>query len=48
MAGWSDIQTGGIDYITASMVGIPGLALRESPSYDKYGRIFFGLASTMP
>ena len=45
MAGWSDIQTGGVDYITAAMVGIPGLTLRESPSYDKYGRIFFGLAS---
>ena len=45
MAGWSDIQTGGIDYITAAMVGIPGLVIRESPSYDKYGRIWFGLAS---
>ena len=45
MAGWSDIQTGGIDYITAAMVGIPGLTLRESPSYDKYGRVWFGLAS---
>ena len=45
MAGWTDIQTGGVDYITAAMVGIPGLVLRESPSYDKYGRIFFGLAS---
>jgi hypothetical protein len=45
MAGWSDIQTGGIDYITASLVGISGMTLRESPSYDKYGRIFFGLAA---
>jgi hypothetical protein len=45
MAGWTDIQTGGVDYITAAMVGIPGLVIRESPSYDKYGRIFFALAS---
>jgi hypothetical protein len=45
MAGWSDIQTGGVDYITAALVGIPGLTLRESPSYDKYGRVFFGFAS---
>jgi hypothetical protein len=45
MAGWSDIQTGGVDYITASLVGIPGLTLRESPSYDKYGRIFVGFAT---
>ncbi len=45
MAGWSDIQTGGIDYITSLFVGISGLTLRESPSYDKYGRIFLGFAS---
>jgi hypothetical protein len=45
MAGWSDIQTGGVDYITASLVGISGLTLRESPSYDKYGRIFVGFAT---
>jgi hypothetical protein len=40
MAGWSDIWTGGVDYISALLVGISGLTLRESPSYDKYGRIF--------
>jgi len=39
-AGWTDIQTGGIDYITSFMVGsTEGLVLRDSPSYDKYGRI---------
>ena len=39
-AGWTDIQTGGIDYITSFMVGsTEGLVLRSSPSYDKYGRI---------
>lgn len=40
MSGWSDIWTGGIDYITAAIVGVSGMTLRESPSYDKYGRIF--------
>jgi hypothetical protein len=39
-AGWTDIQTGGIDYITSFGVGsTEGLVLRSSPSYDKYGRI---------
>jgi len=39
-AGWTDIQTGGIDYITSFLVGsTEGLVLRSSPSYDKYGRI---------
>jgi hypothetical protein len=39
-AGWTDIQTGGIDYITSFMVGsTEGLVLRDSPSYDKYGRV---------
>ena len=43
MAGWTDIQTGGIDYITSFLVGsTEGLVLRSSPSYDKYGRIFLG------
>jgi hypothetical protein len=39
-AGWTDIQTGGIDYITSWLVGsTEGMVLRGSPSYDKYGRI---------
>ncbi len=43
MAGWSDIQVGGIDYITSALVGTTeGMVLRGSPSYDKYGRIFLG------
>jgi hypothetical protein len=43
MAGWTDIQTGGIDYITSAFVGsTEALVLRSSPSYDKYGRIFAG------
>jgi hypothetical protein len=44
MAGWTDIQTGGVDYIAHGfMVGsTEGLVLRSSPSYDKYGRIFLG------
>jgi hypothetical protein len=41
MSGWTDIQTGGIDYITSMMVGsTEALVLRGAPSYDKYGRIF--------
>jgi hypothetical protein len=43
MAGWTDIQTGGIDYITSAYVGsTEALVLRGGPSYDKYGRIFLG------
>jgi hypothetical protein len=39
-AGWTDIQTGGVDYITSWLVGsTEGMVLRGSPSYDKYGRI---------
>jgi hypothetical protein len=45
MSGWSDIWTGGIDYITALNVGVSSMTIRESPSYDKYGRIFLGLAA---
>jgi len=45
MSGWSDIQTGGIDYITALNAGTASMTIRESPSYDKYGRIFLGFAS---
>ncbi len=46
LAGWSEIWTSGIvDYITALFAGIPGISARTSPSYDKYGRIFVGLAA---
>lgn len=44
MAGWTDIQTSGIDYATALNAGAPGVSLRQSPSYDKYGRLFLGAA----
>ena len=49
MAGWSEIWTGTIDYtgsfLAGSAVDGSGAVLRESPSYDKYGRIFFALAA---
>jgi hypothetical protein len=45
MTGWSDIWTGGIEYNTALLVGAPGVALRTSPSYDKYGRMFLAVAA---
>lgn len=45
MTGWTEIWTGGVDYATGFLVGRSGLTLRESPSYDKYGRIFWALAA---
>jgi hypothetical protein len=45
MNGWTEIWTGGIDYASSFLVGRSALTLRESPSYDKYGRIFWGLAA---
>jgi hypothetical protein len=45
MNGWTEIWTGGIDYASSFLVGRSALVLRESPSYDKYGRIFWGLAA---
>ena len=46
MAGWSDIWTGGLaDYANAILTGAPGVALRTSPSYDKYGRMFLAAAA---
>jgi hypothetical protein len=45
MAGWTDIQTSGVDYATALLAGAPGVSLRTSPSYDKYGRIFLALGA---
>jgi hypothetical protein len=44
MAGWTEIQTSGIEYNTALFVPVGGMTLRQSPSYDKYGRIFAALA----
>jgi hypothetical protein len=45
MNGWSEIWKSGIDYTNGFLVGRGGLTLRESPSYDKFGRIFVGLAA---
>jgi hypothetical protein len=45
MNGWTEIWTGGVDYASSFLVGRSALTLRESPSYDKYGRIFFALAA---
>jgi hypothetical protein len=45
MAGWTEIHGSGIDYITTLMAGVPGVALRTAPSYDKYGRFFVGVAA---
>jgi hypothetical protein len=45
MNGWTEIWTGGVDYASSLLVGRSSLVMRESPSYDKYGRIFFGLAA---
>jgi hypothetical protein len=45
MSGWTEIWTGDIDYATSLYAGRSSLVLRESPSYDKYGRIFGALAA---
>lgn len=45
LGGYSDIWTGGIDYITSVLVGAGGVTARQSPSYDKYGRRFIALAA---
>ncbi len=45
MAGWTEIWTGNVDYQNSLMIGQSGITLRESPSYDKYGRVFFALAA---
>jgi len=44
LSGWSEIWKGDIDYSAGFLVGRPGTTARESPSYDKYGRIFAALA----
>ena len=45
MTGWTEIWTGGVDYNVGFLVPRSGIVLRESPSYDKYGRIFAALAA---
>ena len=45
MSGWSEIWKSGIDYNNGFLTGRVGLTLRQSPSYDKYGRIFFAVAA---
>jgi hypothetical protein len=45
MTGWTEIWTGGIDYASSFYAGRSSLTLRESPSYDKYGRLFLALAA---
>ncbi len=45
MAGWSEINTSGIDYNNPFLGGASGVGLRNAPSYDKYGRIFLAFAA---
>ena len=45
MNGWSEIWKTGVDYFGGFLVGRNGLTIREAPSYDKYGRIWFALAA---
>ena len=45
MNGWSEIWKSGIDYFEGLLVNRGGMTMRESPSFDKYGRIFFGVAA---
>jgi len=45
MNGWTEIQVGGVEYNHALFVPVGGMTLRQSPSYDKYGRIFAALAA---
>jgi hypothetical protein len=44
LSGWSEIWRGNVDYSATLFVNRSGLTARESPSYDKYGRIFLGVA----
>jgi hypothetical protein len=44
MNGWSEIWKSGIDYTSGLFVNRGGFTMRESPSFDKYGRIFAALA----
>jgi hypothetical protein len=44
MSGWTEIWKGDIDYNLSLSTGRPAIEMRNSPSFDKYGRIFAGLA----
>jgi hypothetical protein len=45
MSGWTEVWKGDIDYNLSLSTGRPAIELRNSPSFDKYGRIFAGLAA---
>ncbi len=45
LAGWSEIWRGNIDYNMSLFVGRTALEARNSPSFDKYGRIWGFLAT---
>jgi hypothetical protein len=45
MNGWSEIWKSGIDYQTGLYVNRGAMTLREGPSFDKYGRIWFAVAA---
>jgi hypothetical protein len=45
MSGWSEIIKANVDYAPDLLATREAMAIRNSPSYDKYGRIFFGLAA---
>ncbi len=45
MSGWSEITKANVDYNNEYLATRDALAIRNSPGYDKYGRIFFGLAA---
>jgi len=45
LAGWSEIWKSNIDYSSGFLVGRGGVTIRQGPGYDKFGRLFFGLAA---
>jgi len=45
LSGWSEIWKSGTDYNAGFLVGRAGVTARESVGYDKYGRIFLGVAA---
>jgi len=45
MNGWSEIWKSGIDYFEGLLVNRGGMTMRESQSFDKYGRIWFAIAA---
>ena len=44
MSGWTEIWTGFVDYQNSLNIGNEAIVMRNSPSYDKYGRVLFALA----